>query len=142
MRLAELETLIQNIQQEYSYKVQLQAYNKLRAILFQARDGQYTLPASTLNSLRAGFISPYASSQHGEDFVEIQSIFMTNTPEVWEAMLTFAGASGRNIIQQKYELVETYLANDWGISLRELRASVLNRQANLAAQDLNTLTIN
>lgn len=142
VRLAELETLIQNIQQEYSYKVQLQAYNKLRAILFQARDGQYTLPASTLNSLRAGFISPYASSQHGEDFVEIQSIFMTNTPEVWEAMLTFAGANGRNIIQQKYELVETYLANDWGISLRELRASVLNRQANLAAQDLNTLTIN
>lgn len=142
VRMAELETLIQNMQQEYTYKVQRQSYDKLSAILNRTKNREYVIPLSTLNALRAGFISPYASSQHGEDFVEIQSIFMTNTPEVWEAMMIFAGEKGRGIIQQKYELVETYLANDWGISLKELRASVLNRQANLAAQDLNTLTVN
>lgn len=137
-RLNDLNTLIiPNVQREYSYRTQNAEYQKLAVYL--ADTGDQALDVPTLNSLRAGFISPYASSQHREDFVEVQSIFMTDSEELWQAKLVFAGATGRALIQQKYNIVESYLQNDWNINLVDLRRIVHARQANLGAQDLNTL---
>lgn len=136
-RLNELNQIITGVQNEQAYRQQNAAYQKVAVYL--ADTGSQALDVATLNALRAGFISPYASSQHGEDFVEIQSIFMTDAPALWEAKLLFAGASGRAAVQQKYNIVESYLKNDWGIDLVEMRRIVQTREANLSQQDLNTL---
>lgn len=100
------------------------------------------LTVSEVNALRAGFISPYASSQHGEDFVELQAFYTTDKPEVWQRRLLIAGTSGRAIILQKFAIVRNYLQTEWAIDIDKLRDNVLARQDNLSAQDLDDLTVN
>jgi len=51
------------------------------------------------NSL--GFISQYARSSHGEDFVEMYSIFITNTQQVWDNKLTQADAAAQSVAEAK-----------------------------------------
>lgn len=134
-RLKELATLIATFKKGEEYIRQAKEYDRL--VVYSEK-----IDVATLNSLRAGFISPYGSSQHGEDFVEIQAIFMTDAPELWEAKMLFAGETGRNLIQQKYNIVESYLKNDWGISLKSLRDIVQKRQKALGGQNLTDLSIN
>lgn len=95
----------------------------------------------TINSLRAGFITPYGSSQHAEDFVEIQSIFVTDSPELWEAKLIAAGKFGRPLLERKFEIVRTYLQSEWGIDLYKLREEVQRRQTEIATLPLNSLDV-
>lgn len=133
-RISELATLIAALRREAEYVAQMREYNNISSYIQK-------IDVATLNALRAGFISPYASSQHAEDFVEIQSIFMTDAPALWEAKMRLAGSTGRALIQEKYNIVESYLQNDWGISLVGLRDIVLARQAKLGEQDLTGLTI-
>ena len=46
-------------------------------------------------------------------------------------MLEQAGSEGAALINQKWEICNTWLAEKWEISLDELRAEVQKRQANL-----------
>ena len=133
-RLKDLQNTIREHNKNPEYRGDLELYLGLVRIL----DG---LNVSQINALRAGFVSPYASSQHGEDFVEVQSIFMTDAPEVWAAKLAFAGASGRELIQAKYAIVESYLSKEWGLNLVQLRDIVQKRQAKLKEQNLDDLTV-
>lgn len=100
------------------------------------------LRVSEINALRAGFISPYASSQHYEDFVELQATFVTDAPEMWDAKLFAAGDRGRELIKRKFEIVSSYLQHDWGINLHALRDCVLRRQTEIKDLDINSLVIN
>ncbi|MDO4692525.1 MAG: putative zinc-binding metallopeptidase [Porphyromonadaceae bacterium] len=100
------------------------------------------LRVSEINALRAGFISPYASSQHYEDFVELQATFVTDAPELWDAKLFVAGNEGRELINQKFKIVSNYLQHDWGINLNALRDCVLRRQTEIENLDINSLAIN
>ncbi len=133
-RITELNNLMTALRRDAEYVTQMRAFSSITSYIQK-------IEVSTLNALRAGFVSPYASSQHAEDFVEIQSIFMTDEPALWEAKMTLAGETGRALIQAKYNIVESYLQNDWGISLTNLRDIVLARQAKLGEQDLTGLTI-
>ena len=84
-------------------------------------------------------LSRYSSSAAGEDFVELISIFITRTPERWEAMLTTAGDNGRPIIEEKFDIVYNYMLNSWGIDLYELRKLVLANANSISELDLYSL---
>ncbi len=90
-------------------------------------------------ALQNGFITPYASSEPNEDFVELLSTYITNTPKFWSDMLKTAGTDGSAIIKQKFDIVYNYMKNTWGIDLDELRDIILQRQSEIDQLDLDTL---
>ncbi len=78
-----------------------------------------------------GFVSPYASSQTREDFVETIANYIVKTDADWQKMITTAGPTGAAFINQKLEMCRTWLAEKWQIDLEAMRAEVQKRQANL-----------
>jgi len=90
-------------------------------------------------ALDMGFVSPYASSETQEDFVEIIAIYVTNTPEYWDALVGSASTTGQNLINQKLALVKDYLKTSWGIDLDALRDIVQRRSQEVLSMDLSTL---
>ena len=88
-------------------------------------------------ALKDGLISRYASTSAEEEFVEVSSIYVTNTAATWEEMLETAGEVGRPMLEAKFEIVDKYMKNDWGIDLDELRKVVLRRQKELPNLDLD-----
>ena len=85
-----------------------------------------------------GFISDYAQSNYHEDFAEMVSIYVTKTAKEWEAMLEEAAGTaknpqpGRDLIEQKLNIVRSYMEEQWGIDMDELRATILQREADVA----------
>lgn len=94
--------------------------------------------ASDAEAQKNGFISQYASSEAGEDFVELLSIYVTNTEAYWNNIIKNAGA-GADIINAKFEIVYNYMLNSWNIDLNELRDEILTRQGQIETLDLETL---
>ena len=90
-------------------------------------------------ALKAGFISRYAATSADEDFVELISIYVTNTASTWSSMLSTAGSTGRSMIESKFEIAYKYMQNEWNIDLDQLREVVLRRQAEVPSMDLDTL---
>lgn len=133
-RLATIQTLIEQLVAKPGYEDDYKLYNLRRWVM-------RSLGSSGINALQAGFISTYASSQDREDFVEVQSIFMTDDPDVWEAKMFIAGDTGAALIKEKYTIVESYLKSEWGLSLTQLRDIVQARQARLKQVNLNDLTV-
>ena len=86
-----------------------------------------------------GFITPYAASEANEDFVELLSTYITNTPKFWSDMLKTAGNDGSAIIEQKFDIVYNYMKNTWGIDLNDLRDVILKRQGEIDQLDLDNL---
>lgn len=86
-----------------------------------------------------GFISPYAMDRATEDFAEMVSIYVTNTASAWESRLSKAGATGRPILERKFEIVYNYMLDSWGIDLNVLREVVQRRQNEITKLDLSTL---
>lgn len=91
------------------------------------------------DALDMGFISPYASSETREDFVEIIAIYVTHSAEYWDALVGSASESGQDMINQKLALVKEYLTNTWGIDLDALRDIVQRRSKDILTMDLTTL---
>lgn len=88
--------------------------------------------------LKDGFISAYAAKESNEDFVELISIYVTNSAAVWNAKIKAAG-EGAAIIQQKFDIVYKYMKDTWGIDLDELREIIQRRQSELSSIDLDNL---
>lgn len=86
-----------------------------------------------------GFVTKYAGSSPSEDFAEILSIYVVRGESNWSNLLEAAGATGATILNQKTELLNTYLKNSWGVTLDELRAGFEGRAANLGGIDLINL---
>ena len=95
---------------------------------------------SDQEALDLGFVSPYASSETQEDFVEIISIYVTNTAEYWDNLVGSASEQGQVWINQKLELVKDYMTTTWNIDLDELRDIVQRRSQEVAQWDVNDLT--
>lgn len=133
-RLATLQSLIANIRASETFQKDQATYTRISKTL-------ESLDVSEVNALRAGFISPYGSSQHAEDFVELQSIFVTDAPQLWEDKFLIAGETGGALLRQKFAIVKDYLSKDWGIDIEALRTSVLTRQNSISSLDLNSLTL-
>ena len=95
---------------------------------------------SEQDALDMGFVSPYASSETQEDFVEIIAIYVTHTAEYWDDLVGSASAEGQGYINQKLEIVKDYMTTTWNIDLDELRDIVQRRSQEVAQWDVNDLT--
>ena len=102
-------------------------------------------------NLYKGFISSYARKEDREDFAELLSMFVTNTPEQWESWMERASvdadgnpASGRDIIETKLEIVKNYMKDTFNIDIEKLRSVVIRRQNEVAQGlvNLSSLEIN
>ena len=93
--------------------------------------------------LRRGFISKYSQHSDREDFAEMMSMYITNSPERWESWLNTAGDSGRSSLESKLDIVRDYMDNSFGIDLDELRSVILRREGELASGqvDIESLDI-
>jgi len=76
---------------------------------------------SQKEALDKGFITPYASSQPGEDFVEILANMLTNSQEDFDAIIALASPEAQPIIRQKQKIVVDYFQENFGIDLFELQ---------------------
>lgn len=99
----------------------------------------YTVYNTASAARKDGFVSPYASSYPDEDFVEVLSIYITYTPQRWESLMQDAGTTGGPIIQQKLDIVTTYLKNSWGIDINTLRDVSIRRLNELVYIDFENL---
>jgi len=75
----------------------------------------------------AGFVTPYAMAEPGEDFAEMVAQYVTETPEEWDAMMeAISNETGKAAILKKLDLVRTYMDESWNMKLDDLR-SLVNR---------------
>ncbi|MBO8466279.1 MAG: putative zinc-binding metallopeptidase [Bacteroidetes bacterium] len=86
-------------------------------------------------ALPRGFISAYASSQPGEDFVEVLSYYITSSDEEWNARLAIAGNEGSEIIERKLNIVSNYMMDSWNIDIDELRSVLARRYGEVESID-------
>ncbi|MBQ5486728.1 MAG: putative zinc-binding metallopeptidase [Bacteroidales bacterium] len=93
--------------------------------------------------MQRGFISSYAQHSDGEDFAEMLSIYVTNTQEQWDSWMADAGDAA-SLITAKLDLVKSYMLGTYDINIDQLRATILRRQDEVTAGqvDLTSLTIN
>ena len=82
-------------------------------------------------ALQLGFITPYASSQAREDFVETIANYIVKSDAEWSNSIKIAGEDGAAIINLKLDMCRTYLQDKWGIDLEALHREVQTRQENL-----------
>lgn len=94
---------------------------------------------SITEALEKGCISNYAMDRATEDFAEMVSIYVTNTQEVWDYMLSLGGETGRPILEKKFEIVYNYMRDAWGVDLNKLREIVQRRQGEISKLDLSTI---
>ena len=78
-----------------------------------------------------GFVTAYGSSQTREDFVEVIANYIVKSDAQWQEVLDEAGPTGAAIIQQKWEICNTWLEEKWGIDLVAMHNEVQRRQQNL-----------
>lgn len=93
----------------------------------------------TRDAHRAGFVSTYAMDQGREDFAEMLSYYITLSEAEWNAIITDAGTSGAALINQKLEMVRSYMQDSWGIDIDLLRNTILRRAGQIDKLNLNTL---
>lgn len=89
-----------------------------------------------------GFVTPYASSESREDFVETIAVYVTHDADYWYDNYENTdniGEEGAAYIAEKLEFVRSYLEKSWGIDLDELRDVVQRRSADVTLLDLKTL---
>lgn len=69
-----------------------------------------------------GYITAYASSQEGEDFVEMVSEMLTNSKADFDALVDgISSERARAIIRLKETMVADYYQNNFGINIYELQ---------------------
>lgn len=78
--------------------------------------------------LTRGYISSYAQHSSGEDFAELVSLYIINTPEWWANQLEAAGTEGADLITTKLDFVRSYMTDTFKIDIDELRDCILRRQ--------------
>ena len=103
--------------------------------------------------LKRGFISAYSQMEDREDFAEILAEYVTHDQTWWEAQLAAADgmydgdpnqtATGKELLENKLEMVRDYMMTTWNIDLDKVRATVLRRQGNVLSGlvDLTDLTV-
>lgn len=90
-----------------------------------------------------GYVSSYAQHSYTEDFAEVMSIYITYDEASWNELITTAGASGADLINQKLDLVKEYLYTTFNIDIDELRSVIQRRQKEVMSGnvDLSDLSV-
>lgn len=112
-------------------------YQKQDAFLYWTRTGQ--------SSLRAGFVSDYASTDPDEDFAELFAYYLLDSDSEWQAKLTDADGrnrsdaqyTGRQIILAKVAIMKKYLRDEYSADLDAMRAEVQRRLALVGSMDFS-----
>lgn len=99
--------------------------------------GMWSSEVYTVNYLSRGFISAYAQQSESEDFAEMLSFYVTNTPEQWEAWMKEAGQEGKSKILAKLNIVSNYMKASWGINIDQLRDGLLRRESDVVNGKVN-----
>lgn len=99
--------------------------------------GMWSSEVYTVNYLSRGFISAYAQQSESEDFAEMLSYYVTNTPEQWEAWMKEAGQEGKSKILAKLNIVSNYMKVSWGINIDQLRDGLLRRESDVVNGKVN-----
>lgn len=89
-----------------------------------------------------GFVTPYASSEPREDFVETIAVYVTHDADYWYSEYEDTdniSEEGAGYIAEKLQFVRDYLKTSWGIDLDELRSVVQRRSADVKSLDLKSL---
>jgi substrate import-associated zinc metallohydrolase lipoprotein len=86
-----------------------------------------------------GYVTNYGSSQATEDFVEVIANYIVKSDTWWQNMLKEAGEEGAAIINQKWEICNTWLAEKWNIDLQAMHDEVQKRQNNLDIEKVMNL---
>jgi len=94
---------------------------------------------SSAEALQLGYITPYASSQTREDWVETIANYIVKTDADWENMMATAGTYGSSIIYQKLDMCRTWLAEKWSIDLDAMHEEVQARQENMDWENIMNL---
>ncbi len=90
-------------------------------------------------ALTSGFITPYAMNEPVEDFAEMMSVYVTTSKADWDAKMKTAGTTGSALINQKLEMVRTYMRDSWQLDIDKLRDIVLRRAESMSTIDLEHL---
>lgn len=88
---------------------------------------------------QAGYVTPYSMSESNEDFAEMMSTYITDSPAQWQAILDDAGATGADLINQKLAIVRSYMKESWGLDIDKMRDAVQRRGGEIGSLDLETL---
>lgn len=86
---------------------------------------------SNAEALQLGYITPYASSQTREDFVETIANYIVKSDAEWANNMKIAGEYGSSIITIKLDMCRKWLAEQWQVDLDALHREVQTRQENL-----------
>lgn len=86
-----------------------------------------------------GYVTAYASSAPDEDFVEIISGYITHNAAWWSGILNAAGETGRAKLERKFDIVQKYLRNSWGIDIDKLREIVLRRSSEVVKMKFDAI---
>ncbi len=74
-----------------------------------------------------GFITPYAQLSPNEDFVEMISNFLINSPEEWNAIIDgIENEEAKAALREKEQHVADYLLQVWNIDLYEFQIQMNN----------------
>ncbi len=113
----------------------------------------------SVTAWKMGYITPYASMETQEDFVEILSTYITTPQSYWDYVLERADpkysatiqegyesyikadTNGRELISQKLKIVSDWLKEAWGVEIDSLRKEVLYRSQHYQELDLKDLSI-
>ena len=78
---------------------------------------KWSEPPYNTDFLTRGFITAYAQHSPDEDFAEMLSTFVCNSPERWAYWMGLAGTEGERLIMTKFDLVNRYMNDSFGIDL-------------------------
>lgn len=142
LKINEMKTNDMNQMNEYIFKTmhhefshilhQQKAYPKeFEQINPQDYDPNRWQDRTTPEALQLGYITPYASSQAREDFVETIANYIVKSDATWANNMKIAGEYGSSIIAIKLDMCRNWLAEKWGIDLDALHVEVQQRQDNL-----------
>ena len=109
---------------------------------FEISSGKYTgngwTNISDEDALKLGFITAYGSTEVHEDFAELVANYVTHDSNWWAKRLNIAGDAA-TYIEQKIDIVKTYLTEAWNIDLDQLRDIVQRRSEQVKFIDLTKL---
>jgi substrate import-associated zinc metallohydrolase lipoprotein len=114
------------VHHEYGHILnQMRKYDEAFKIIsgsdYKADIGAYT----RVEALNWGFITNYAMSAHGEDFVEVLSVYLTSTQTEWNTLVGRANAVGQDRLKRKLQMVADYMNTNYKIDIQTLRDNIL-----------------
>ena len=118
-------------------------YDKLSALDYQKQDAFSYWWRNGKESLHAGFVSDYASTDADEDFAELFATYVLSSDGEWDELLTKADAkirtsakyTGKEIILQKLAIMKQYIRDEYSTDLDAIRQKALEKLYQIPYKD-------